>query len=650
MEETLARLLDDYVARRQRGEQPSSEEYRVSAGAVWDEFARLMEAESSFDTALQEEEGDLPRPFGSYTLVRELGRGAAGIVYEARRGGRTVALKVVRQGFDTSPEAITRFRREAEACARIRHDHVVEVYEAGEAEGRPFYAMTFLDGRSLSAIARTGGLPSPRELARRVARVADALHEIHGKGVVHRDVKPGNIMADSTGRMVLADFGLARSMDAATLTKTGEALGTPLFMSPEQLLGDRGRIDGRADVYGLGATLYELLAGRPLFAATDWPELVRAILDERPKPLHEVAPAVSPELSRIVMKALEKQPEDRYGGAAAMRDDLLAFADGRVVTGRPVSATRRRLRRLRRRWKPLAIAAALLLAAGYLFVSFFPAKLSIQTYPVAEVFLDDESLGTTPLEASVRPGRHKLVLKSKGFKDWVKEDLNLKPGGMWSVERILIADADDPYAQEVLARRYDLPTLSLGPIARMRGNGPEDWIEPLYPRGKVRGSDLADLRIDVGREWNAKGKLEVRAGGKVLYSGDFTPSNLSTVAAVPDAAKAALRPGDTFEWGFYPEKGAPTVATCELVADARDERMERELADQDPAVASLLRASHLLKQGLLLAAYREASRLADEGEAIRPALAIMRGALEGMKLEDTPLWQDLIRRADRAGG
>ncbi len=650
MEETLARLLDDYVARRQRGEQPSSEEYRVSAGAVWGTFARLIEAESSFDTALQEEEGDLPREFGPYTLVRELGRGAAGVVYEARRGRKTVALKALRQALDTSPDAITRFRREAEACARIRHDHVVEVYEAGEAEGRPYYAMTFLDGRSLSAIARAGGLPAPRELARRVARIADALETIHGKGVVHRDVKPGNIMADSTGRMVLADFGLARSVDAATLTRTGEALGTPLFMSPEQLLGDRGRIDGRADVYGLGATLYELLAGRPLFAATDWPELVRSILDERPRPLHELEPAVPVELSRIVMKALEKRPEDRYGSAAAMRDDLMAFAEGRAVAGRPVSSARRRLRRLRRRWKPLVIAATLLLATGYVFITFFPATLSIQTYPVAEVLLDDESLGTTPLEASVRPGRHRLVLKSKGFKDWVKDDLSLRAGGTWSVERILIADADDPYAQEVLARRYDLPTLSLAPIQRTRGGGAEDWVEPLYPRGNVRPGDLTDLRIDIGPEWNAKGRLEVRANGKVLYSADFAPGNLSTVAAVPAAAKAALKPGDTFVWGFYPEKGEPRVATCTLVAAARgDEKMERELEGQDPEVAALLRAGLLLKQGLCLAAYRDASRLADEGKARVSALALMRGALEGMKLEDTPLWEDLIRRADRAG-
>ncbi|MCK6459739.1 MAG: serine/threonine protein kinase, partial [Planctomycetes bacterium] len=354
MEDLLATLLDDYVARRQRGERPSLEDYRLAAGASFERLARLLEAESSFDEALKEEEGDLPRPFGSYTLLREIGRGAAGIVYEARRGDRTVALKVLRQGFDESPDAVARFRREAGACARVRHDHIVEILDAGEAEGRPYYAMTLHEGRSLSALARSDALPEPLELARRLAKVADALHTIHSEGIVHRDVKPANIMADAKGRMVLADFGLARSAGAATLTRTGEALGTPLFMSPEQLLGDRARVDGRTDVYGLGATLYDLLAGRPLFDARDWPELVRAILEERPKPLHEVAPGIPVELSRIVMKALEKQPEDRYADAAAMRDDLLAFADGRAVAGRPVSGMRLRLRRLRGSWRPLA--------------------------------------------------------------------------------------------------------------------------------------------------------------------------------------------------------------------------------------------------------------------------------------------------------
>jgi len=649
MEDKLAQLLEDYVARRQRGDHPTAEDYRLSAGALWADFQNLMEAESTLDEALKEEAGDLPREFGSWTLLRELGRGATGIVYEARRGDQTVALKVLRQGFDSSTEAITRFRREADACGRIHHDHVVEVIEAGEAEGRPYYAMTYLDGRSLSAIARTRGMPEPRELARRVADVADALHTIHQAGIVHRDIKPGNIMADSTGRMVLADFGLARSTGAATLTRTGEALGTPLFMSPEQLLGDRAQVDGRTDVYGLGATLYELLAGRPLFHATDWPELVRAILEERPKPLHEIAPKVPVELSRVVMKALEKRPEDRYQSAAALRDDLLAFAEGRSVAGRPVSHARHKLRKLRGRWKPLVVAAATLLVATYLYLNFFPATLTISTFPVAEVILDNKSLGKTPIETSVRPGDYTLVLRSEGFEDYVS-DVHLKPGGTASFDKDLVANPDDPRAREILAERYGLQVAQLVAMQRTRGGAEDDWIEALYPRGDVRIADLDDLRIDIGAAWEATGKLEIRVRGVAVWSADFVPDKLTTVVPLPEEAKMALRPGDAFEWGFYPDEGDATTARCRLVAEPEGiAKLEENLAGQDPSLVALLRAGMLLKDGLDLAAYREAERLADAGKFGTDPLAIMQQAAQRMALEETSVWQDLIQRVDRAG-
>jgi len=517
----------------------------------------------------------------------------------------------------------------------------------GEADGRPYYAMTLLAGRSLSALARSGTLPEPRELARRIAMVADALHAIHRAGVVHRDVKPGNIMADADGRMVLADFGLARSSGSATLTKTGEALGTPLFMSPEQLVGERGRIDGRSDVYGLGATLYELLAGRPLFDATDWPGLVRAILEKRPTPPHEIAPAVPVELSRIVMKAVEKQPGDRYESAAAMRDDLLAFAEGRAVAGRPVSAARRRLRLLRRRWRPLVVAAAVLFVAAYLFLTW-KATLSVKTYPPAAAFLDGKPMGMTPLEVRVRPGRHSLVLKSDGFEDYVWED-RLVWGSTAIIDRMLIADPDDPAARAILARRFGLATVRLHESERSRG-APADRIEPLFPRGAVRPEDLTDLRIDVGEEWNAQGRRQVRAGCEVLFSEEFKPEMLDHVEPFPEAVRARLKPGDTFEWGFYPETGAPRVATCTLVeTPPAIGQIEQDLKDQAPSVRARLLAQAFLREHLFLAAYRLASGLAEGGQDDEEALAVMQAALEGMGLQQSPPWDDLLRRIDRTG-
>jgi hypothetical protein len=214
----------------------------------------------------------------------------------------------------------------------------------------------------------------------------------------------------------------------------------------------------------------------------------------------------------------------------------------------------------------------------------------------------------------------------------------------------LIADPSDPKALEFLARRFEMaesPTVSL---SRNRGEGDADGIEPLYPRGNVRMEDLTDLRIDIGEAWNAKGKLEVRAGGKVLYSADFEPANLRTIAPIPDAVKA-LRAGDEFEWGFYPEKGEPTVAKCKVVAHpARIAEMAADLKDQDPAVRSNIIARAMLEEGLCCAAYREAKGLADAGKADERVLGVMQRALEALDLEDTALWADLIRCADELGG
>jgi hypothetical protein len=186
-------------------------------------------------------------------------------------------------------------------------------------------------------------------------------------------------------------------------------------------------------------------------------------------------------------------------------------------------------------------------------------------------------------------------------------------------------------------------------MSRERGEGPGSWIEPLYPRGDVRAGDLTELRIDIGAEWDEKGRLEVRAGDRTLYSADFNPENLSTVAAIPEAVKS-LRPGDRFEWGFYPEKGEPTVARCTVVADApRVAAMEADLKEQDPSLRRRLVALALLEEGLFCAAYREAAGLVGTGKADEELLAIMQRALAGMDLEDSTLWADMRDRADRLG-
>ncbi|MHC5011427.1 MAG: serine/threonine-protein kinase, partial [Planctomycetota bacterium] len=318
----VARSLEDFHSRRARGEAPIAEDYSDPLGEAYDDFLDVLAAETALDALLEPPaEEALPRDFGPYTLLREIGRGAAGIVYEAvhRELGRREAVKILRTAFDAEDTANERFRREAKALARIEHPNVVEIFGAGEVEGRLYYAMALLEGPSLAKIARSAEPVDARVLCEGLAGVADALRALHEAGVVHRDVKPSNIIVAPDGRMVLADFGLARAVGSASMTRTGQALGTPLYMSPEQMLGKRDAIDGRSDVYGLGATLYEVLAGQPVFKTDDVRALLKLVISERPVPLRRVAPHVPEGCDYIAMKALEKRRQDRYQTAAAMR-------------------------------------------------------------------------------------------------------------------------------------------------------------------------------------------------------------------------------------------------------------------------------------------------------------------------------------------
>ena len=645
MSENLSVLLEDYLERRASGEEPAPEEYREKAGADYGRFVELLAAESAMDAAMEiEPAAPLPRTFGGYTLLRELGRGAVGIVYEAlhRELGRTVAVKVLRTGFDTTPEAIARFKREAVACAQVRHDHIVEVYEAGEVEDRPFYAMTLLRGRSLGQVAKDGDLPEPRELCGRMAGVADALQQLHEAGIVHRDIKPHNIMVEPSGRMVLADFGLARTVASEQLTQTGDTLGTPLYMSPEQLMGQREQISGRTDVYGLGATLYEVLAKQPVFHAKDMRELMHMILEARPKPVCDVAPDVPRACEHIVMKSLEKRGEDRYESAAALRDDLLAASRGEAVSGRPVSGLQRGMRRARRLWLPASAAAALLIAFLW-WQSQRPGTLSIGSYPTAMVFVNGEERGETPLNIELSPGDHTITLKSEGFKD-VSQPLHMAPKEKHTKFLPLVAlDQDDPQAFAKLAQKFQLAMLEFETVARTRGV--MDEIDAMYPAGAVRIEDVKNYRIDVSPEFEQPGLLRFLVDKKIVYAEPFDPENLTTVAELPAGVLKLLKPGVTCVWGFWPLKGEPTTRMFKVQPHELDEQLAEigaALDQTNPGIADLMRAQLFVKYGFHLAAYNAARKVGDSVYALR----IMQHALRGMGLENTPVWAEWQRRFD----
>lgn len=289
------------------------------------------------------------RRLGGYELIDEIGRGGMGIVYQARQVStdRIVALKLIRGELLTSLSANTRqgvldrFRQEVQAAARLEHDHIVTVYDGGETEGHLFLAMRFVCGQSLGHTVRSDGRLAPARAARYIASVARAVEAAHQAGIVHRDIKPRNLLLDQqTDRVLISDFGVAKLRTSnMTSTQQGEMLGTPGYMSPEQYQ-DAAAAGAPSDVYSLGATLYNLLTGEmPFEADTPW-EMMRQVLEQIPPPPSSRTPGIDPRLDAICLRCLHKEAEDRYATAEALADDL-----DRYLGGEPVVATRSRIRR-----------------------------------------------------------------------------------------------------------------------------------------------------------------------------------------------------------------------------------------------------------------------------------------------------------------
>ncbi len=294
--------------------------------------------------------GDPRRHLGRYILTAELGRGGMGVVYAGWDPTlrRRVAIKVILSTGPARDVSVERFVQEARAAARLRHPGIVAVHEAGEHEGRPYIVMDFIEGETLAAaIEREGSLP-PRRAADVVRAVALALDHAHGHGIVHRDVKPHNVLVDREGGVHLTDFGVARDVTTEKeLTATGQLIGTPAYAAPEQLKSDRAAVGPRADVYAAGAVLYHAVTGRPPHVGGSLLEIIAAVLNRPIEPPRAIAPHVPRDLETIVLECLAKDPERRYGSAATLADDLERFTAGRPIAARRERALVRAGRALR---------------------------------------------------------------------------------------------------------------------------------------------------------------------------------------------------------------------------------------------------------------------------------------------------------------
>ena len=267
---------------------------------------------------------EMPGELGDYELLEELGRGGQGVVFRARQKSlnRIVALKVISLGQWASEAHVKRFRREAEAAASLDHPYIVPIHEVGERDGSCYFSMQFIEGGQLDEVVKRKPM-SVRCAAELIAKVARTVHYAHEHGILHRDIKPGNILLDQNGEPHLTDFGLARLLETeSTVTRTLEVLGTPSYMAPEQAAGNNAQLTPATDVHGLGAVLYELLTGRPPLAGETTYQTIRLLLDIEPRAPHQLNPKIGRELSTICLKCLEKDPKRRYCSALALAEDL----------------------------------------------------------------------------------------------------------------------------------------------------------------------------------------------------------------------------------------------------------------------------------------------------------------------------------------
>lgn len=584
-----------------------------------------------------------------------------GIVYAATDAAldRKVAVKVLRAGPGQGDSTQRRFAAEARAIARVRHPSIVEVFDHGTINGHLFYAMSLVDGMTLREAVELEGPLSVARIAQGGAQIAGALGALHAAGVVHRDVKPQNIMIDRDGCWVLADFGLARIAEAPTLTAGGQVLGTPLYMSPEQILGDRDGVDGRSDIYGLGAALYEAVAGRAPFLSEALPALLGRVATQRPAPPSAHRDGVPRDVDRVLLKCLEKSREDRYASAASLGADLAALGSGAAVRGRPVSRVRRAARRARRQWRQLlpaafALGMPLFALGAWMYV---PGSLHVGTLEGATVAVGDEAHVPLPDRLGLAAGNRVIRIGAPGFHESVMH-LTVMPWGEYDIELPPLHPLDprDLTAQNRLGHYLDVPLAEILPADQAVEVFRSQLITPflpILPRGDVTPGDLKRMLFTRDYAEIDGGRLVFRRGEELLYEEAFDPDRPPGEGVVPEAVRAALMPGDTLTWGLVDLRGRSFLATARVVSDPAEpsplDRIQPHASELGPVVTGMLVVRALLAAGRADAALTYLDRHPVEGEYAEAFAGLRRAVLRRLFRDDLPALRDseLWRRANR---
>src|SRR5262245_35241080 len=423
-----------------------------------------------------------PRRFGEYELLEEIARGGMGIVYKARQQSlnRTVALKVILSGVMASEDFVERFRTEAEAAASMDQPNIGPIHEIGEHAGEHFFTMKFVDGETLAQrISRdwSAGSTQPhdgeylRSTAELIAALARAVHYAHQRGILHRDIKPNNVLLAKDGAPHLTDFGLAKLVEKeSTITKTMAVLGTPSYMSPEQARGETKRLTTAADVYGLGAIFYELLTGRPPFAGGTTMATIQQVLEKEPTPPSAGNANVDHDLETVCLKCLRKEPEERYASAEALANDLERWLRHEPIEARPIGTRERMAKWVRR--NPRGTVLLTVTAIAVLGLIVVPTLLSLRLREAnSRAALKAEENRQSLVQLNVGRGVDLLERADlAGSLPWFVEALKLDAGNpeREAVHRTRIAAVLNqlPRLAGVLVHPTNMTTLGFSPDGR----------------------------------------------------------------------------------------------------------------------------------------------------------------------------------------